>query len=93
MNELTILRLANNKIYVGKVDDGKCTGKSIIVHKNGNLYEGEMLHNKRHGKGTYVHVNHGWYKGGFENDQKTGYGIEVLYHKNGIKSRNNIHKK
>ena len=40
INELKIFRLGSNKIYVGKISNGKCMGKSIIIFKNGNLYEG-----------------------------------------------------
>lgn len=47
IDNLNIVRLGANKIYVGEVKNSKCNGKSIILFKNGNLYEGEMVDNKR----------------------------------------------
>lgn len=72
-----MLRLGDNKIYVGNWDleNNKCHGKAIIIFKNGNLYEGEMKNNKRHGKGIYIQANLGWFKGYFKEDFKAGQGI------------------
>lgn len=47
IDNLNIVRLGANKIYVGEVKNSKCNGKSIILFKNGSLYEGEMVDNKR----------------------------------------------
>ena len=40
ISELNMIRIGDNKIYVGELKDNKCHGKCVLVFKNGHLYEG-----------------------------------------------------